>query len=170
MDKRFFAANSIISVGVLGFLGWLLLVRQPIATSDGLSFMPAVNATFNCAAALLIINGWFAIRRGAHLAHRRSMVAAFIASACFFVGYVAYHFVQGDTKYEGTGTLRTVYLGILASHVLLSMAVVPMALTAFYFAWRKRFDSHKKVTKILAPIWLYVSVTGVIIYFMLHGV
>ena len=90
-------------------------------------------------------------------------------SALFLVGYVAYHFVHGDTKFGGIGAIRTVYLSILASHVLLSIAVVPMVLTALYFAWRKQFSRHTKVTRILFPIWLYVSVTGVVIYFMLRG-
>jgi putative membrane protein len=110
-----------------------------------------------------------AIRRGARRVHQYLMVSAFFASGLFLVCYLAYHFVHGDTRYAGTGPLRTVYLLILASHVLLSLFVVPGALVSFYFAWRKSFARHKKVTRWLAPIWLYVSVTGVVIYFMLRG-
>jgi putative membrane protein len=95
------------------------------------------------------------------------MVSAFAASALFLVCYLAYHYVHGDTRY--VGDWRALYLVILASHVLLSIPVVPMALVAFYFAWRKEFVRHRKVTRWLAPIWVYVSVTGVVVYFMLRG-
>jgi putative membrane protein len=97
------------------------------------------------------------------------MVSAFASSSLFLIGYVVYHYVHGDTKFTGTGTIRTVYLAVLISHVLLSIGVVPLALTAFYLAWRKRFTTHAKVARVLFPIWLYVSVTGVIIYFMLRA-
>jgi putative membrane protein len=95
------------------------------------------------------------------------MVSAFVSSSLFLVGYVAYHYVHGDTRYAGD--FRTIYLVILASHVLSSIGVVPMALSAFYFAFQRRFATHKKVTRILWPIWMYVSVTGVVIWWMLHG-
>ena len=85
----------------------------------------------------------------------------------FLLGYVAYHFVHGDTKYAGA--FRPVYLSILATHVLASLTVLPLALTAFYFAGRREFARHAKVTRVLWPIWLYVSVTGVVVFFMLHG-
>ena len=88
-------------------------------------------------------------------------------SGLFLMGYVAYHFVHGDTKY--TGAFKPLYLTVLASHVLLSMAVLPLALSAFWLAARRDFARHKKVTRVLWPIWLYVSVTGVVVFFMLHG-
>ena len=99
--------------------------------------------------------------------HRYFMVAAFAASACFLVGYLAYHAVHGDTKFGGVGAVRTVYLVLLASHVLLSLFIVPLSLTAFWFAWKREFKRHTKVTRWLHPIWLYVSVTGVVVYLML---
>jgi len=97
------------------------------------------------------------------------MVSTFAASSLFLVGYLAYHYVHGDTRYAGTGAMKAVYLIILATHVLLSMPVVPLALVAFYFAWRQDFRRHRKVTRWLAPMWLYVSVTGVVVFFMLRG-
>jgi putative membrane protein len=96
------------------------------------------------------------------------MVTAFVLSSLFLTGYVIYHYVHGDTKYTSEGMMRGIYFAILASHVLLSMAVVPLSLTTFYFAWRKRFRRHRIVARVTLPIWLYVSVTGVVIYFMLH--
>lgn len=166
-DRTFFLFNAVVSVVALSILAWLLIFREGEDGSVDLSFMPAVNACLNGVAAVLLTAGWIAIRKRRIAAHKRLMVASFVASAFFLVGYLAYHFVHGDTVYEGP--MRGLYLAILASHVLLSIPVVPMALSAFYFAWRKRYDRHRKVTRILAPIWIYVSVTGVVVYFFLRG-
>jgi putative membrane protein len=87
----------------------------------------------------------------------------------FLVGYLAYHYVHGDTKYPGSGAGRTVYLLVLATHIVLSITVVPGALTSFYFALTRQFDRHRRLNRIFLPIWLYVSVTGVAIYLMLRG-
>jgi putative membrane protein len=168
-DRTFYVFTGVVSVAALSLLAWLLLIRRGGAEGVDLRFMPAVNASLNALAASLLLAGWVAIKRGARRVHKYLMVSTFAASALFLVGYLAYHYVHGDTKYAGTGAMRAVYLVILASHVLLSMPVLPMALTAFYLAWRKDFRRHRKVTRWLAPIWLYVSVTGVVVYFMLRG-
>jgi len=152
-------------------LGWLLLVRRGAAPWLGadLRFLPAVNAGLNATAALLLLAGWVAIRRGSMRVHRFFMVGAFAASALFLVCYLAYHAVHGDTRYAGAGTMRTVYLAVLATHVLLSATVVPLALTAFWFALRREFRRHRRVTRVLWPVWMYVSITGVAIFFMLRS-
>jgi putative membrane protein len=169
-DRAFFVLIGAVSALALALLAYLLLVRRGgLVDGVDLRFMPAVNAGLNACAAALLLAGWVAIRRGARALHQRLMVAAFGASSLFLVGYLAYHAVHGDTRYAGTGTARAVYLLVLASHVLLSMAVVPGALLAFYFAWRGAFARHRRVTRWLAPVWLYVSVTGVLIFFMLRG-
>ena len=134
-----------------------------------LRFMPAVNAVFNSVATCCLIAGYVAVRRRRLSLHRSLMLGAYAASALFLVGYLAYHYVHGDTKFAGDGAARVIYLLILATHVVLSMFIVPMALLAFWFAWKQRYERHKRVTRILLPIWLYVSVTGVVIFFMLHG-
>lgn len=169
-NRAFYVFNAVLSASALGFLAWLLLLRDGggVGGAD-LSFLPAVNAGLNTLAATLLVAGWIAIRRGERVAHRYLMVSAFAASALFLVSYVIYHYAHGDTRYGGEGILRTVYLVILVSHVLLSMAVVPMALSAFWFAYRRRFATHKKITRVLAPIWLYVSITGVVIFLMLRA-
>lgn len=168
-DRPFFVFNAIVSVAALGLLGWLLLVHGGLQSPTvNLRFLPAVNAGFNATAASLLVAGWVAIKRQRSDVHRALMVLAFAASALFLVGYLAYHAVHGDTKFGGVGAVRVVYLVILASHVLLSMGIVPMALAAFYFAWRKDFTKHTKVTRVLHPVWLYVSVTGVVVYLMLR--
>lgn len=168
-DKPFFVFNAVVSVAALSLLGWLLLIHGGMQTpSVNLRFMPAVNAVFNATAALLLVAGRVAIAKKRVDLHRFTMVAAFAASALFLVGYLAYHAVHGDTKFGGEGALKVVYLVVLASHVLLSMGIVPMALAAFYFAWKKDFAKHTKVTRVLHPIWLYVSVTGVVVFLMLR--
>ncbi|MGZ3454651.1 MAG: DUF420 domain-containing protein, partial [Polyangiales bacterium] len=113
--------------------------------------------------------GWIAIRRGARKVHPYLMVGAFASSSLFLVSYLVYHWAHGDTKFGGHGAVRAIYLLVLASHVILSMGIVPMALGALWFAWRKRFATHRKITRVLVPIWLYVSVTGVAIFFMLRA-
>ncbi|MBK6691836.1 MAG: DUF420 domain-containing protein [Myxococcales bacterium] len=168
-DRAFFAFNAVVSAAALALLAYLLLIRRGAAGQTDLSFMPAVNATMNGVAATCLTLGWFAIRAKKPRVHKFLMVSAFAASTIFLVGYLAYHAVHGDTRYQGTGAIRTVYLAILASHVLLSMAVVPLVLTTFFFAAKGAFARHKKVAKVTLPIWLYVSVTGVVVFFMLRG-
>ena len=130
--------------------------------------MPAVNACFNALAAVLLFAGWRAIKRNDRQLHKRLMISAFCASSLFLVGYVTYHYVHGDTKFTGVGAIRYVYFAVLISHVLLSMLIVPMALASFYYAFRERFVTHAKIARVLLPIWMYVSVTGVLIFFMLR--
>lgn len=167
-DRRFWAFNAILSTAALSFLGYILVVRQG-GSSTALSFMPAVNASFNALSATLLTIGWIAIRRGARTTHKYLMVSAFASSSLFLVGYLVYHWVHGDTKFGGHGPIRAVYLLILATHILLSMVVVPMCLGSFYFAWKQRFAPHRKIGRVLLPIWLYVSVTGVVIFAMLRA-
>jgi putative membrane protein len=168
-DRRFMIANAIVSAAALSLLGWLLLLHGGVPGGESLSFMPAVNASFNATAAVLLVLGYRAIKRKDRNLHKRLMVSAFCASSLFLVGYIAYHYMHGDTKFTGTGFIRPVYFSILISHVLLSIAIVPMALASFYYAYQERFQTHAKIARILHPIWLYVSVTGVVIYFMLRS-
>jgi putative membrane protein len=168
-DRRFMIANAIVSALALSLLAWLLLLRGHSAGSDALSFMPAINASLNASAAVLLVLGYRAIKAKNRSLHKRLMVSAFCASSLFLVGYVIYHYVHGDTKFLSQGPIRLVYFAVLISHVILSMAVVPMALASFYYAFQGRFATHVKVTRILYPIWLYVSVTGVAIFFLLRA-
>lgn len=170
-DRPFWIMNGVVSVLALSLLGWLLLVRRGGANADptALSFMPAVNAGFNAAAAILLVLGVLAIKRRQIARHQALMLSAFAASSFFLVGYLAYHWVHGDTRYPGTGPARTAYLLLLASHVLLSIPVVPMCLAAFWFAFRRNFVTHKRITRVLFPVWLYVSVTGVLVFIVLRS-
>jgi putative membrane protein len=169
-DRRFFLFNAVVSAAALSLLAYLLLLRRgAVTTGADVSFLPAVNASLNALAATLLLSGYVAIRRRNWRVHRFFMVAAFAASSLFLVSYLVYHAVHGDTRYAGTGAMRTLYFTILTSHVLLSASVVPLALTAFWFAFRRQFNRHRRVTRVLWPIWMYVSVTGVAIYFLLRG-
>lgn len=168
-DKPFWIINGVVSTVALAILGYLLLLRRGSGEPGALAFMPAVNACFNALTAVLLVLAVIAIKNKQVLRHQTLMLSAFASSSFFLVGYLAYHYVHGDTKYPGTGAMRGVYLLVLASHVLLSIPVVPMCLAAFYFAFKKKFVTHKKLTKVLFPIWLYVSVTGVLVFFMLRS-
>jgi putative membrane protein len=168
-DRTFFIFNAVVSAGALSLLSWLLLFHGGMTGSTvDLKFMPGVNAVLNGTAAVLLIAGRLAIHRKRADLHRYLMVSAFAASALFLVGYLAYHYVHGDTKFGGTGAVKTIYLAILLSHVMLSITIVPMCLAAFWFAWKREFPRHTKVTRWLHPIWLYVSVTGVVVFLMLR--
>ena len=168
MTRSFLVFNAVVSAAALALLGWLLLIHGGLRSGGvDLSFMPAVNASFNATAAVLLIAGRIAIARKNTELHKRLMVSAFAVSGLFLCGYLAYHFVHGDTKY--VGAFKPLYLAILSSHVLLSMSVLPLALSAFWLAARRHFQQHTRVTRWLWPIWLYVSVTGVVVFVMLHG-
>ena len=160
--------NAVVSTAAIGFLGWLLLVRESGGVNADLSFMPGVNAALNATSATLLVLGLAAIRSGRREVHKRLMVSAFAASAVFLVGYVLYHYAHGDTQYQGQGAIRVVYFTVLISHVLLSIVMLPMILGTFYLATRERFATHKKLARWTLPIWLYVSVTGVVVYWMLY--
>jgi putative membrane protein len=169
-DKPFWMVNALVSILALSVLAYLLLIRQASPSDPtALSFMPAVNACFNATSAVLLVLAVLAIKKKAVARHQALMMSAFASSALFLVGYLAYHYVHGDTKYPGSGAMRGVYLGVLASHVLLSIPVVPMCLAAFYYAFSRNFVTHRKITKVLFPIWLYVSVTGVVVFAMLRS-
>jgi putative membrane protein len=167
-DRSFWIFNAAVSTAAVGFLGWLLLVREGGGAQADLSFMPGVNASLNATSASLLLLGLAAIRSGHRGLHKRLMVSAFATSALFLVGYVLYHYAHGDTQYQGVGTVRIAYFTILITHVLLSIVMFPMILTTFYLATRERFVAHRRLARWTFPIWFYVSVTGVVIYFMLR--
>jgi putative membrane protein len=168
-DRRFAIFNTLFSGAAIAFLGWLLLVNRGTDGSTDLHFVPLMNAVLNASSAILLVSGVQAIKRGNRQLHMRLVLGALFCSALFLAGYVAYHAVHGDTPYPGTGLIRTVYLVILLTHVVLSIFVLPLALTCLYLAYQERFDTHRRIARVTFPIWLYVSVTGVVIYFMLHG-
>lgn len=130
--------------------------------------LPAVNASLNALATLLLVAGWVFIRRGDWRSHRVAMTAAFAVSALFLVCYLVYHAFVGHVPFTGKGAARTVYFTILISHILLAVTVPVLAIAMFVLAARGRFGAHRRLGRLALPIWLYVSVTGVVIYLMLY--
>ena len=130
--------------------------------------LPALNAGLNAAAALCLLGGYYWIRRRRVAMHKRFMVAALGFSSLFLTSYLIYHFQVGSVAFTGTGWVRPVYYAILLSHIVLAAAVLPLAAVTVYRAWNEQFESHKRLARWTLPIWLYVSVTGVIIYWMLY--
>ncbi len=167
-DRWFYGGNAVVSAAALALIGWILVLRSPSPDAASLAFMPAVNAMLNATSATLLVLGWRAIRAGRREVHRALMLSAFGASALFLVGYLTYHYVHGDTRYPGTGADRVAYLALLASHVLASIVALPMVLATGWFALRGRFATHRKIARWTLPLWLYVSVTGVIVFLALR--
>lgn len=130
--------------------------------------LPAVNATLNAIAATLLVVGYVLIRRGRIDQHRRVMLAAFAISALFLVSYLVYHANAGSRPFTGQGPIRTVYFTILITHVVLAAAILPMALITLTRGLREQFERHVPIARWTLPIWLYVSVTGVVVYLMLY--
>jgi len=133
-----------------------------------LSSLPGLNAVLNSASALLLLSGYFFIRNGRIAAHRRCMLAAFATSTLFLTSYLLYHYHVGSVAFTGQGWIRRVYFTILISHTILAVAIVPLVLITLSRALRSRFDQHKRIARWTLPLWFYVSVTGVIVYWMLY--
>lgn len=133
-----------------------------------ITFLPAMNAGLNATSGILIFFGYLLIKQKAWTAHAICMILALITSALFFASYLYYHFHHGSTGFAQEGWIRPVYFSVLISHTILALAVPPLALAALYQALRSRFDRHVSIAKIAFPVWLYVSVTGVVIYWMLY--
>jgi uncharacterized membrane protein YozB (DUF420 family) len=134
----------------------------------GIQDLPALNATLNATAGIFISFGYLFIRQGRQTAHKRCMLAALTTSTLFLVSYVVYHASAGSRPYQGEGPSRVVYFTILITHVILAAATVPLALVTANRGLRNRLDSHVRIARWTLPIWLYVSVTGVVIYLMLY--
>lgn len=131
---------------------------------------PALNATLNALSAVLLSTGYLMIRRGRVLAHKSCMGLAFASSTVFLVSYLLYHAKVGSVPFRGQGWIRPVYFTLLASHTVLAATILPLALVTLSRALREQFGRHKRIARWTLPLWLYVSVTGVIIYFLLYHV
>jgi putative membrane protein len=136
--------------------------------------LPHVNATLNSISALLLIAGFILIRRRNITAHRKCMIAAFVTSLIFLVSYITYHSLlvyylgQGPTRFRGEGWVRPVYFTILLTHTVLAVIIAPLAIITLWRGLSERFDKHRRIARWTLPVWLYVSVTGVMVYLMLY--
>lgn len=181
-DKKYLTIIGFLSVFIPLAVAILLFSPTKLGIEGGwIEFLPHLNGAINTATSIALVAGLVFIRQGKIHHHRSAMVTAFILGALFLVSYIIYHAsadstVFGDANGNGildpseassVNSLRTVYLGILITHIILAAVVVPFVLLAFFFALTNRIDKHKKIVKFTYPIWLYVSVTGVVVYLMI---
>ena len=164
---RFAVLNALLCTAAISFLVWLIYFHEG-SQAAGPSILPMFSALFNTGSALLLVAGLWAIKNQKRVLHQQIMLSALLVSALFLVNYIYYHYSAGDTHFTGTGLIRPFYFFILISHILLSVVILPMILTSIYLALSGRLASHKRLARFTWAGWMYVSVTGVIVYFMLH--
>ncbi len=168
-ERLFLSGIGLVSFLVLVSVGFLLLGRQAEIRRDAdVSALPALNAFLNGTSAVLLTVGYLCIRRKKVTAHKTCMLTAFGVSSLFLVSYLIYHYQVGSMPFPGQGWIRSVYFTLLISHIILAACIVPLALTTIYRAWNEQFDKHMSIARWTLPLWLYVSVTGVIVYLMLY--
>jgi putative membrane protein len=134
------------------------------------SQLPSVNAALNALSAILLMAGYIFVRSRNIKAHKTCMLAAFASSILFLISYLVYHYQVGSVPFKGQGGIRLVYFTILLTHTILATTVVPLALVTLFRAFKERFDRHRHIARWTFPIWLYVSVTGVVVYWMLYQI
>ena len=134
------------------------------------SQLPSVNAALNSLSAILLVAGYLFIKSRNIKAHKACMLAAFASSILFLISYLVYHYQVGSVPFKGQGGIRLVYFTILLTHTILAMTVVPLALVTLFRAFKESFDLHRRIARWTFPIWLYVSVTGVVVYWMLYRI
>jgi putative membrane protein len=162
------AAILAISAAATLFLFWLIYFHPAVATSTQYAFLPALNAVLNGLAATALLIGYVFIRMHRITAHRAAMITAFGFSALFLASYIAHHYYHGDVRYPTHAALRSLYLPLLASHIVLAVVALPLVLVTFFFSLTGRIHQHRKVARWTFPLWLYVSITGVVTYIMLR--
>lgn len=168
-DRFFFRLALAISVVV--FLLVVLLNRRlipgPETAPEWVRILPVLNACINGTCSLLLIISYFMIRKKKIHIHKTLNITTFILSAVFLLSYVTFHYFVPETSFGGTGTLRTIYYVILVSHIVLAALVLPLILMSFYHALQGNYQKHKSIVRFSYPIWLYVTITGVLVYLMI---
>ncbi len=158
-----------LSALIAGFLIWLIYFKGRAAGPEWVGSLPKANAIFNSLSAICLVLGYINIRRRNRLVHMRFMLSATVFSSLFLLSYITYHYFHGDTKFPGHGWIRPVYFFILITHIGLSMVALPLILGTLWYALRTQFRFHRRVARWTLPIWLYVSVTGVIVFLVLNA-
>lgn len=167
-EKTLTQVVAVITIVVTALVTFLILNPQALKVADfNYTFLPALNATINSICSILLVLGYILIRNGKRDAHKIVMTATLVLSGIFLISYVTYHSQAPATSFGGEGTIRTVYFIILISHIILAAIILPIALFTIARAWRGEFEKHKKLARYTFPLWLYVTVTGVIVYFMI---
>ncbi|MPR33796.1 DUF420 domain-containing protein [Salmonirosea aquatica] len=158
---------NVLAVAIPLVVAVLLGIRQKVDLGEWTKILPHVNGVINTLTALLLLMGLYFIRQKNITAHRRTMTLAFVLGSLFLVSYVLYHLSNDSTAFGGNGLIRPIYYFLLVSHIVLSVVVVWFVLRAIYFAYSNQIAEHRKAVKWAFPIWLYVSVTGVIVYLLI---
>lgn len=164
-EKKFKRYITAISIVIPVVVAVLFGIRIP--NVEPLSFLPPIYATINGLTAVLLIVAVIAIKNGKQKLHQNLMTSCIVLSLLFLIMYVAYHMTSDSTPYGGEGWLRYLYFFILVSHILLSIVIIPLVLVTYARAYLKKFESHRKIAKITFPVWLYVAITGVVVYLMI---
>lgn len=164
-EKNFNRLITIVSIVIPIVVAMLFRVKIP--NVDRLGFLPPIYASINGLTAILLIAAVLAIKKGKQKLHQNIMTSCIILSLLFLIMYIAYHMTSDSTSYGGEGTMRYVYLFILISHIVLSIVIIPLVLKTYARAYLKKYEAHRKLAKITFPIWLYVAITGVLVYLMI---
>ncbi|UJH68343.1 DUF420 domain-containing protein [Allomuricauda sp. SCSIO 65647] len=164
-EKKFNRIINIVSVAIPVVVALLFGVKLP--NVEPLSFLPPIYAAINAVTAILLIIAVIAIKNGRRVLHQRLMTTCIALSLLFLLMYVAYHMTSDSTPFGGEGLLRYVYFFVLISHILLSIVIIPLVLKTYARAYLKQFERHRRLAKITFPIWLYVAITGVVVYLMI---
>ncbi len=164
-EKNYKRWITILSIAIPLAVAALFGIKIP--NVEPLTFLPPIYASINALTAILLVSSVIAIKQGKRKVHEALNTTAIICSVLFLVMYVAYHMTSNSTPFGGAGTIKYIYYFILITHILLSIAVIPFVLITYMRAKLEKFDSHKKIAKITFPLWLYVAVTGVIVYLMI---
>ena len=167
-DRVAFTAISIVTLVVVGLVGALMAGGGSRPAALDVTALPLVNACLNTLSAGLLTAGFVCIRRRRIVAHVACMLAAFAVSTLFLLSYVTYHYHAGSRAFAGQGWIRPVYFTLLVTHIVLAATIVPLALTTIYRAWRGTFERHVRIARWTLPLWLYVSLTGVLVYLLLY--
>ncbi|MGY3053953.1 putative membrane protein [Pedobacter sp. UYEF25] len=165
LEKKYNKWIVVLSILIPLVVATLFVVKIPNARP--LHFLPPIYATINGITAILLVSAVWAIKQGKITLHQRLMKTAIGCSLVFLLMYIAYHMTTPSTKFGGSDNIRPIYFFILITHIILSIATIPLVLITFVRALAKRFDKHKKIAKVTFPIWLYVAVTGVVVYLMI---
>ncbi len=182
-DKLYFRIILAISIAIPALVGLLLIIpgKENLVGNFDVTFLPKLNAIINSTVSVLLVAGYIAIRNKKQSTHKGLMLTAFFLSGLFLLSYVTYHYLAteskfGDTNHDGSvdelelaaaGTIRYVYYFILLTHIVLSIAIVPMVLFTVYRSFSGQFEKHKKLARFTFPLWLYVSITGVVVYLLI---
>lgn len=166
-DKKFLILIAILSIAIPVVVAMLFFMPKEGSSKVDVSFLPTLHAILNSLTSCALVIGYYNIRKGNIKVHRAAMATAFGLSSIFLVSYVTYHFLGERTIYGGDGYLKLFYYFILLTHIVLAVVIVPLVLLSMYFALTEQFNRHRRISRWTFPIWLYVGITGVLVYLLI---